>query len=386
MSPDVSSMPPVAGALPRHRSRRRTSALLVAATAVLGLVALAPAAMSSPLGAERSANKVSSVDAQAVAAKGASSKASCSLGAKLVPTCGVLWGAAPAAFDYSSRVKSTSRFESLIGRNLDIYHGYKSNNQLFPNAQEKSIAQGAGGSPRLLLINYRPGMDMTWAAMASGKGDARLDRLAKHINSTFSSKFFLAIWHEPEHFVNQKAGSGMTAVDYRNMVRHVIQRLKAKGVSNAVFVQIFQGYPAYAAQSWWKDLYPGDDVIDWIGTDSYNSGKSNGYNAGNFHDLVNRTKGSWTGWYKWATSQHPGKPLMIGEWGVFANKSDPTRQAWFYDQMRAQLASYPAIKAASYFNANKLDKGTTRIDANASSLAGYKRLTSSLPRIDLSNR
>ncbi|MDN5764018.1 MAG: hypothetical protein L0H41_17105 [Microlunatus sp.] len=352
---------------PASRKPGRTVGIAATATlALIGTVAVAAPAVSSPTRA----------DGQ----KGAR----CSLNAKLVPSCGVLWGAAPAAFDYSSRVKSTQRFEGLIGRNLDINHGYKANNRLFPSADEIAIANGAGGSgKRLLLINYRPGMDMTWKAMASGKGDARLDRLAKYIRGHYTDKFFVSIWHEPEHFVKQSAGSGMTATDYRNMVRHVILRLKSKGVNNAVFVQIYQGYPKYAAMSWWKDLYPGDDVIDWIGTDSYNSGKTSGYNSGDFHDMVNRKKGSWQGWYNWATSKHPGKPLMIGEWGVFANKSAPTRQAWFYDQVRTQLSSYPAIKAMSYFNANKLDKGTTRIDANSASQSAYRKLSNSFPPIDL---
>lgn len=350
----------------RRPASRGLVAMAVAGLATLGL--LAPAS-GAPLGQSEGA-----------------AAAACTVNTKLVPSCGVLWGAAPAAFDYSSRVDSTASFERKIGRNLDFYHAYKSNNQLFPSATEKQIAQGANGSPRLLLVNYRPGMDMTWKQMADGKGDARLDRLASHIKSTFTDRFFLAIWHEPEHFVNQNAGSGMTAVDYRNMVRHVILRLKSKGVSNAVFVQIYQGFPKYAAMSWWKNLYPGDDVIDWLGVDSYNSGKSSGYNSGGFDLMMNRKSGSWNGFYNWATSQHAGKPLMLAEWGVFANPSEPRRQGWFYDDVRQNLSQYPALKAMGYFNAAKLDKGTTRIDANSTSLDAYKRLTASLPRIDISNR
>lgn len=351
----------------RRPARRGLAAIAVAGLAVVGL--LAPAS-GAPLDKAEKARD-----------------AGCTLNTKLVPSCGVLWGAAPAAFDYSSRINSTATFEQKIGRNLDFYHAYKSNSQLFPSAQEKQIAQGAKGSPRLLLVNYRPGMDMTWKQMADGKGDARLDRLAKHINSTFTDRFFLAIWHEPEHFVKPTAGSGMTAVDYRNMVRHVILRLKSKGVSNAVFVQIFQGFPKYAATSWWKDLYPGDDVIDWLATDSYNSGQVGGFNGGGFDQMLNRTKGSWNGFYNWATTQHRGKPLMVAEWGVFANSSEPSRQGWFYDDVRKNLQTrYPAVKAMAYFNANKLDKGTTRVDANSTSLNAYKALTASLPRIDISNR
>lgn len=312
-------------------------------------------------------------------------RAACTVNAKLVPSCGVLWGAAPAAFDYSSRVDSTARFESLIGRGLDIYHGYKVNAQPFPNQQELDIANGAKGTPRLLHINWRPATDLTWAQVVKGRADARIDKEATFLRAHFRKPFFLTIWHEPEHYVDQTAGSGMTADDYRRMVRHTIRRLEDRGVTNAVFVQVFQGFPKYAALPWWPKLYPGDAFIDWIASDSYNSGFSTGYNSGGFDEMVNRTKDPWRGFYRWATQNHPTKPLMLAEWGVYARKAEPARQAWFFDDVRQKLDKYPAIKAMSYFNAHKLDDGTTRIDATDRSLTAYRRLTSSIPRVDLSN-
>lgn len=344
-----------------------------------------PTADLQPTEADQPAADVQpSADQQPGADVQPNAAARCTLGAKLVPTCGHLWGAAPAAFSHRPRTQTLAEFEAAQKRQIDIYHGYHTNGQRFPTDTERQVSLNPS-NPRLLLLNWRPALDQTWAAVANGKIDARIDAAARNMKS-YPQKFFLAIWAEGEHFVRQNAGSGMMASDYRNMVRHVITRLKSQGVNNAVFTQINQGYPKYASQSWWPSMYPGDDVIDWLAVDSYNSGRSGGYNSGNFHDMMNRTLNSWKGWYRWATSQHPSKPLMLAEWGVWANRNEPSRMAWFYDQVRAQLKDYPKLKALVYFNTTNHPEGDTAITTNSSSLQGYQRLTASIQRVNLANR
>jgi hypothetical protein len=356
----------------------RAAAAQGAVVGAASLGATAGASTSAPPATPAAPKPASSTSSATAAAP------ACSLGAKLVPTCGLLWGAAPAAFDFGDRMALTRAYESAQGRPVDVYHGYKTNGTLFPSAAEIAIANDPA-QRRMLLINWRPGTDMTWKQITAGSADGRIDKLAAYIKASYNKPFFMAVWHEPEHFVNPNSGSGMEATDYRNMVRHVITRLKAQGATKVVFVQIFQGYPRYAATSWWPNLYPGDDVIDWLASDSYNSGKSTGYNAGGFSVMVNRVKTPWQGFYNWATSKHPGKPLMLGEWGVFAQPSELGRQGWFFNDAKVNLSKYPALKMMMYFNAATLDKGTTRIDSTTSNRDAFRSLTASIPRIDLSS-
>ena len=56
------------------------------------------------------------------------------------------------------------------------------------------------------------------------------------------------------------------------MYRHVVLRLKADGVTNAIYVMDYMGYSKWGEQSWFNDLYPGDDVVDWIAYDPYSTG------------------------------------------------------------------------------------------------------------------
>ena len=49
-------------------------------------------------------------------------------------------------------------------------------------------------------------------------------------------------------------------------------------------------------------MYPGDDVVDWIGFDTY-AYSDPGYGHGDFAELLNRRMASrpnWPGFYNWA--------------------------------------------------------------------------------------
>jgi hypothetical protein len=238
--------------------------------------------------------------------------------------------------------------EALADRPADILHQYHVNDQLFPTATERSLAL-APGQNRLLLESWKPATDMSWAQVAAGGADARIDRLAAYIKSTFPYRFFLTIYHEPEDNVVPTAGSGYTAADYAAMYRHVVLRLRADGATNAITVMNYMGWYRWAQQSWFSQLWPGDDVVDWIGLDPYGSGSATGWPR-TFSQMVNGVNGSWSGYYSWATSQHPGKPIMLCEWGASYDASNPTGQATLFNDVAASLSRYPAIKALVYFD------------------------------------
>ena len=91
-------------------------------------------------------------------------------------------------------------------------------------------------SRAILFLNWKVGYGTKWANVAQGEQDARIDKLSTYIKANYTDKFFMAMHHEPENDVVATAGSGMTAKDYAAMFRHTVQRLRANGVNNAVFV------------------------------------------------------------------------------------------------------------------------------------------------------
>jgi hypothetical protein len=306
----------------------------------------------------------------------------CSVSAKLVPSCGAWFGAAANPLGSESWDAALPAFENVIGRTVDIAHYYNASPKLFPTAAMIKRAREPG-KKRLLLLNWKPEMGRTWAQVAAGDPtvDAAIDAEARYLKSTFREKFFLGIHHEPEDEVRPAAGSGMTAKDYRAMYRHVVQRLRAHGVTNAVFVMNYMGTPHWGSQSWFEDLYPGDDVVDWIAQDPYIFGDSKDWWT-DFGSAVNRrdtyTYPRWPGFYSWATSKHPGKPIMLGEWGIDEQTMFSKTKA---DQLRtveAGLRLRPRIKALVYWNETEFHPvGTTRFDSSAATKAAARQVLNS---------
>jgi hypothetical protein len=270
----------------------------------------------------------------------------------LVPKCGVWFGAAANPIGNESWDEALPAFEKVIGQPVDIAHYYNSSPGLFPSANMIKRAREPG-KKRILLLNWKPEMGRTWAQVAAGDPvvDAAIDAEASYLKTSFPEKFFLTIHHEPEEEVRPAEGSGMTAKDYRAMFRHVVERLRSNGVTNAVYVMNYMGTPHWGSQPWFDDLYPGDDVVDWIAEDPYIFSDNPEWSSG-LGRAVNRTQRiypNWPGFYTWATAKHPDKPIMLAEWGVDRKLGEPKRSAVF-GTMASQLAAYPQLKALVYWN------------------------------------
>jgi beta-mannanase len=293
----------------------------------------------------------------------------------LVPSCGVLWGAAAGGFTDTPRDTALKTWEDLTGRTATIYHTYHKGDETFPTAAEIAMTRDAA-HPRVLLLNWKVAYGTSWAKVAAGDKDARIDKWATYVKANYGTqKFFLALHHEPENDVNATAGSGMTAADYAAMYRHVILRLRADGVTNAVNVVAYMGNEKWMAQSWWKDLYPGDDVVDWVGLDSYVSVEKSYYHYGDFGDLLDRQPtGGGLGFYDWAVRTHPAKPLMVAEWGMYHRVKYPTDKSAAFASVVPQLKAHPAVKAIVYFDTASDNEGDRDISVNSlpGSLAAFK--------------
>jgi hypothetical protein len=260
---------------------------------------------------------------------------------------------------------------------MDIVHAYHVNDQLFPTATERKIALQRGAN-RLLLLNWKPSTTLSWRKVAQGYADARIDRLAKYIRSTFRHRFFLTIWHEPENDVRPAKGSGWTADDYAAMFRHVVSRLRADKITYAITVMNYMGFDSWARKSWFSHLWPGAKYVDWIATDPYGTAAAKStYTARNLPTLINRKDGSFPGFYSWIKKSHPGKPMMLAEWGVAPDAKNPGGMAAFFRNVGSELAHYPNLKALVYFDMPTPPAGEPRTYLAAeksSSLNAYRAL------------
>ena len=296
----------------------------------------------------------------------------------LVPSCGVLWGAAAGGFSDTPRDAALRRWEATTGRTAAIFHTYHQGDEKFPTASEIAMTRDAA-RPRVLLLNWKVAEDSTWAKVAAGQKDARINAFADRVKAGYPERFFLALHHEPENDVVATAGSGMTATDYAAMYRHVITVLRKRGVTNAVNVLAYMGNEKWMARSWWKDLYPGDAYVDWIGLDSYVNVEKGGYHFGDFADLLDRGPAGGTGFYDWSATRHPAKPIMLAEWGVYHRTSVAVDKAAAYRTVLPQLHRRPKIKAVVYFDCVADDEGDRNISigSTVSGLAAFRQLAAS---------
>ncbi|MEV1288115.1 hypothetical protein [Micromonospora sp. NPDC049679] len=148
-------------------------------------------------------------------------------------------------------------------------------------------------------------------------------------------------------------------------------------MTNAVSVVAYLGNEKWMAQPWWADLYPGDDVVHWIGLDSYANAEPGQYHYGNFAALLDRAPtGGGTGFYDWATRHHPGKPIMVAEWGVYHSTTRTAPKAAIYGSVVPELRKRPAIMALVYFDTVRDDTGDRNISVESTpeGLAAFRRL------------
>jgi beta-mannanase len=176
--------------------------------------------------------------------------------------------------------------------------------------------------------------------------------------------------------VNARPGSGMTATDYAAMFRHVVLRFRADGVTNMVTVMDYMAYAHWNTSPWWEQLYPGDDVVDWIGWDMYGYSTPHGYGYGDFAEMMSRGRTArWPGMYAWAAVKAPGKPFMIAEWGVWYDNADPTHQAAVFDSVAAELTlQFPQVKALVYFDTPHAGGRSSLVTSTPQGLVAYQAM------------
>jgi hypothetical protein len=94
---------------------------------------------------------------------------------------------------------------------------------------------------------------------------------------------------------------------------------------------------------------------------------------------MNRTTDAakFPGFYTWATTRHPTKPVMVAEWGVYDSSATPlgTNKAKVFDTVLPNLAKLPAIKALVYFDTAQDQSGhDIRIDSAPEALAAFQKV------------
>lgn len=159
-----------------------------------------------------------------------------------------------------------------------------------------------------------------WAAEAARFGKPLLLRFGHEMNDPYRYPWgpqnnaphdFIAAWH------------------------HVVERFRAAGAHNVVWV-----WAPHLAYDGWEAYYPGDDVVDWVGTGVLNYG----------------TVAYWSKWWsfeeifgqRYDRFAAFGKPIMIAEFGSLAVGG--SRPDWLRAALDDLPRKYPAVRALLLFD------------------------------------
>jgi beta-mannanase len=272
--------------------------------------------------------------------------------APLVPN--VAWLGAwvqPASFSRQVQQAAVLDLERQIGRRLAIDHTYV------------PWGTGLGWRPawdvslgRIPLITFGNGGNTT--EIAQGRHDVYLRKLAEAVRE-LGKPVFLRYAHRMD-----LPSATSWVGDPRSYVaawRHVHQIFAGLPVS-WVWTPTAAGFGGEVPA---ERFYPGDDYVDWIAADGYNSFGCQGQQ--DWQEL-SQVFGAF---YAWGSAR--GKPLMIAEAGSTEDPADPGRKAAWFDNAARQLATeMPNVQALVYFDASKTCD--YRVTTSARSLAAFKRL------------
>jgi hypothetical protein len=280
---------------------------------------------------------------------------------RLVPQRGLLFGAYVnpdnvwrGNADASAKVEA---FESLLGRSLAIDVHYYEWTDAFPSGLEEwDIAHG-----RIPLVSWH---GTTLDAINSGDYDVMIKQRALDLKRLGAPVFLRwgwemnGDWYPHAGALNMPNGPARFVAAWRRIYRI----FSSVGATNVVWVWCpnATSVPGGAWNSW-RDYYPGDAYVDWVGIDGYNWG-------------VTRPESKWQ-----TLSQIIGpiyrdyalrKPIMVAE--TASAEAGGDKSGWIRSIGPTLTRDFPAVKAFVWF---EVDKETDwRAESSVAALRAFRSL------------
>jgi hypothetical protein len=263
-----------------------------------------------------------------------------------IPPCGAWLGAEVTGGINSLGI---SNHEANIGRQLDVLRGYHTlSNWTSLDANELNYINAG----RKLLLSLKP--DPYWSnAVGAANGgsavvDAELTSLARSIASINPRKVMVCVWHEPENDVlGTSHGTAGTPGQYVAMWSNVRAIFDASAATNVIWCWIVIN-SGPSDRGMLAGLWPGNNYVDWIGWDVYQSTNNEDYVATQFAAysyLVNSSDSNHT---------YTAKPWAWTEWGVGTKSWAPSvaDQTNTFNAVNSALNArlFPRVRYAGYFD------------------------------------
>jgi beta-mannanase len=277
-------------------------------------------------------------------------------------------------------------FNTRTGHNLSIVHwyaiwgGWKSQF----NAADLQAVNALGAVP---MITWEPwtgaGPDPAWslrAAILSGAHDEYIDSWARGL-SAYGGPVLFRFAHEMNDQRNYPwdvGVNGNTAADYIAAWRHIRAIFARYPTSNVKWVWSPQtigdaSEPVYEAH--FRTVYPGDDLVDWLGLDIYNTGPNLDWGAPRWRSFGEAMATPYA-----AITAIANKPVILAEVG--SSETGGSKANWISNALTTELPLFPRVGALVWFDIAKEDAWELRSSPTA--FAAWVS-AASLPQFSLSS-
>ncbi len=281
---------------------------------------------------------------------------------------------------------AVSDWKSRMGRLPAVWMIYQTWTgwNAFPGAQAQRARQ-LGGQ---LMVTWEPWSsggrsDVRWscARIADGAQDAYIRQYARAVRAA-GAPVMIRLAHEMNgdwypwsvgFGADGRRHNGNTPQSYVAMWRHVVEIFRAEGATNAkwVWAPNIEVINAQNSQSRQKAdlaaLYPGDNMVDWIGLSVYNDTTKQSWRT--FSDLFDSP-------YRTLTALSP-RPMMIAEMGATEAGAPygTSKAAWISQTLLGDIpTNYPRIKLVNWFCRDKTNVGEAnyRFDSSPGAFQAFR--------------
>ena len=285
----------------------------------------------------------------------AASSTRCTVSPVLVNSCRAWLGAATAGNPGAAHdaVSQFTYLEKLVGHPLDVYRDY---DKCGPTGCTTGTLPLAPGSPEqhfalrpdtYVDVNWKPAP--TWLQADGGDPlvDKEITQVADNVKAVAPHQVFLTVWHEPQNDVTpgtsscgHLVGTAGSPAQYIAMWRNVENIFHREGVTNVVWDMNYMGSAGKYDQ--WHclvpQLWPGNDMVDWVTWDTYSRGMTWDQTSGTFYQLLESDNSP--------TMNVESKPWGIGEFGTCKQPTTGITAEQYFDSIRSAVTAgtYPRLK------------------------------------------
>lgn len=226
------------------------------------------------------------------------------------------------------------------------------------------------------LITWEPWAgvpnDPNWSlrsAILSGQNDAYIDSWARGL-AAYDRPVLLRFAHEMHHqsYPWALGVNGNTAADYVAAWQHIHAIFARYDTSHVQWVwnpNTLGDSPASVYEPLYRSLYPGDEYVDWLGLDIYNTGPHLDWGAPYWRSFAQVLSQPYA-----ALTALSDKPIILPEVG--STETGGSKAEWISAALTQDLlATYPRVRALVWFDIDKEENWT--VESSRASRDGWIR-------------